>query len=104
MAASALYVENWMLLKRSVDYLAIDQAPSPLQHFWSLAVEEQFYLGWPLLMAGVAGWWRWRRRLDGNGFPSVGMAQEASPPRPPPARTYALPTPLLCALSFATAL
>ena len=47
---SALYVVNWRLAGRSVDYLAEDSQPSPVQHFWSLAVEEQFYLVWPLLI------------------------------------------------------
>ncbi|WP_276606350.1 acyltransferase family protein [Arthrobacter sp. CAU 1506] len=47
---SALYVENWLLASSSVDYLAADDAPTPVQHFWSLSVEEQFYLGWPVLM------------------------------------------------------
>ena len=48
--ASTFYVENWALALRSVDYLAEDAAPSPLQHFWSLAVEEQFYIVWPLVI------------------------------------------------------
>lgn len=48
--ASALYVQNWRLAGSSVDYLAEDNAPSPVQHYWSLSVEEQFYLVWPLLM------------------------------------------------------
>jgi peptidoglycan/LPS O-acetylase OafA/YrhL len=47
---AALYAVNWRLADRSVDYLAEDSQPSPVQHFWSLAVEEQFYLGWPLLI------------------------------------------------------
>jgi len=51
---SGLYVVNWAFAERSVDYLAQDQAPSPLQHFWSLAVEEQFYIVWPLLLIVVA--------------------------------------------------
>lgn len=37
---SALYVVNWVLAGRAVDYLAEDVGPSPVQHFWSLAVEE----------------------------------------------------------------
>lgn len=53
LVASALYVENWLLVERSVDYLAQDAAPSPAQHFWTLSVEEQFYIFWPLLMLGV---------------------------------------------------
>ena len=55
---SALYVQNWMLAEDSVNYLARDQTPSPTQHFWSLSVEEQFYIGWPLLLllaVAVAG-------------------------------------------------
>lgn len=48
--ASALYVENWLLARDAVDYLAAENAPSAVQHYWSLAVEEQFYLVWPLLL------------------------------------------------------
>ncbi|WP_131104264.1 acyltransferase family protein [Ornithinimicrobium sufpigmenti] len=47
---SGLYVVNWRLAAQSVDYLAEDSAPSPVQHYWSLAVEEQFYLVWPVLV------------------------------------------------------
>ncbi|WP_299441477.1 acyltransferase family protein [uncultured Phycicoccus sp.] len=46
-AAAAGYVVNWLFAKRSVDYLAEDLEPSPVLHFWSLSVEEQFYLVWP---------------------------------------------------------
>ncbi|WP_256371714.1 acyltransferase family protein [Pseudarthrobacter sp. NamE5] len=60
--ASAFYVQNWRLAADSVDYLTSDAAPSPLQHFWSLGVEEQFYLLWPLLLIG-AGWLLTRRQV-----------------------------------------
>lgn len=55
LVAASAYVLNWRLAADSVDYLTKDAAPSPLQHFWSLGVEEQFYLLWPLLLI-VAGW------------------------------------------------
>ncbi len=49
--ASALYFENWVLAGNSVDYFASTNAPSPVQHYWSLSVEEQFYVVWPLLIS-----------------------------------------------------
>jgi len=57
--ASAVYVVNWRLADRSVDYLAEDSVASPVQHYRSLAVEEQFYVAWPLLI--VLGAWLVRR-------------------------------------------
>lgn len=47
--ASALYFQNWNLAGRAVDYLASGGPQSPLEHFWSLSVEEQYYFVWPLL-------------------------------------------------------
>lgn len=52
--ATALYAPNYVLAARGTDYLA-DDTPSVLQHYWSLGVEEQFYLFWPALLALV--WW-----------------------------------------------
>ena len=48
--SAALYVVNWDFAISSVDYLAADNAPSPVQHFWSLSVEEQFYFVWPMII------------------------------------------------------
>jgi peptidoglycan/LPS O-acetylase OafA/YrhL len=62
--SSALYVVNWRLAARSVDYQAEDIVASPVQHFWSLAVEEQFYVVWPLLILAVAVIFA-RRRVRG---------------------------------------
>lgn len=52
--ASGFYVQNYALARQSVDYLAADSAPTPFQHFWSLSIEEQFYIFWPMLV--VAAW------------------------------------------------
>ncbi|CAN3127743.1 acyltransferase family protein [Mycobacterium sp. smrl_JER01] len=53
-AAAGGYLVNWRLADRAVDYLQQDAAASPIQHFWSLSVEEQFYVFWPLLLVGIA--------------------------------------------------
>src|SRR4051812_33019495 len=52
-AASAAYVENWQLAHAAVDYFAQADGVSPVQHYWSLSVEVQFYLVWPLLLLGA---------------------------------------------------
>jgi peptidoglycan/LPS O-acetylase OafA/YrhL len=49
-AAAALYVSNLRFAAQATDYLAAGAAQSPFLHFWSLAVEEQFYLVWPALI------------------------------------------------------
>jgi len=62
--SSVFYVENWTLALNAVDYLGATQAPSPFQHYWSLGVEEQFYLLWPFVVA--VGVWVLGRALRGR--------------------------------------
>jgi peptidoglycan/LPS O-acetylase OafA/YrhL len=48
--ASFFFVSNWRSAITGTDYFQLGSPPSPLQHFWSLSVEEQFYFVWPFVM------------------------------------------------------
>ncbi|MCU1537968.1 MAG: wcmG [Humibacillus sp.] len=50
---SALFTANWHYAARADSYFDHGSAPSPLLHYWSLGVEEQFYLAWPLLVVAA---------------------------------------------------
>ncbi len=52
--AAFLWSANWAFIAHKADYFSQGATPSPLQHTWSLGVEEQYYLVWPLLLAAVA--------------------------------------------------
>ena len=65
--ATAAYVSNFFFATEATDYLAADAETNPLLHTWSLSVEEQFYLGWPLLVVlGLVGLRGLRRARDGE--------------------------------------
>lgn len=60
--AAAFYVENWRLAFDAVDYLRQGVSASPVQHYWALSVQGQFYLAWPFVLAAAA-WWAARKDL-----------------------------------------
>ena len=53
--ATVLYTANWHLVVEHASYFGAVNQPSPLLHTWTLAIEEQFYLLWPLVVLAVLG-------------------------------------------------
>lgn len=62
MLGALFYVENWVLAADSVDYMAADSEPSMVQHYWSLSIEEQFYVVLPIVLLGAYLLTKWLGR------------------------------------------
>ena len=67
--AALFYVANWHQIATKTNYFDVFQSKSPLEHMWSLAIEEQFYLVWPLIALVTLG----RRKRHAN--PDSGLAR-----------------------------
>ena len=93
--ASLGYVANWWFLFSGQSYGELFVAPSPLLHFWSLAIEEQFYLLFPLVAWAALGRSGWGRRRFGAllaGLTAVSIALPFVLPLSDDAIYYATPT------------
>jgi peptidoglycan/LPS O-acetylase OafA/YrhL len=60
--SSLFYVTNWRFIASDSSYFQFVASPSPVQHLWSLAIEEQFYLVWPLVVLACLRLGRGKRR------------------------------------------
>lgn len=85
------YVTNWYLIFANESYFEAVGRPSLLKHLWSLAVEEQFYLLWPLVFLGTAAAWRRRRAFfvaAGGAAASALLMAALYVPDADPSRVY----------------
>ncbi|WP_404438771.1 acyltransferase [Microbacterium aerolatum] len=93
--ATILYVPNVWFAIQNTDYLA-DHSPSPYQHYWSLGVEEQFYLFWPLILLALFVLLRRRTALIVAAIAATGAASLVAgivvTPVNQPAAFFLLPT------------
>jgi peptidoglycan/LPS O-acetylase OafA/YrhL len=73
--AALLYFSNWHLMATGHSYFTILAPPTPFTHTWSLAIEEQFYIVWPLVLLAI---FKWRRSLAVVGSIAASAAVASS--------------------------
>ena len=71
--ASLTYVANWHFILAGDSYDAIFSSPSPFTHFWTLAIEEQFYVVFPLVVAALLAWGRGSRKVLALAFGALAL-------------------------------
>jgi peptidoglycan/LPS O-acetylase OafA/YrhL len=76
--AAFFWAANWIFVAQKTDYFSQGSPPSPLQHTWSLGVEEQYYLLWPLLVIAVAAVFGARARWAVFALATAGAAGSAA--------------------------
>lgn len=77
--ASAAYWQNWYLAFNSVDYLAVDTVRSPVQHFWAMSIQGQFYVIWFLIfMVAIVVAVRAKRNFRRAAFVLIALITVAS--------------------------
>jgi peptidoglycan/LPS O-acetylase OafA/YrhL len=83
-AAAVVFGVNFRFASEGANYFDNDLPPSPLQHFWSLSVEEQFYVVWPVLLVLASLVWYRRRRRERTAVPHQGSASSPGGSHPVP--------------------
>ena len=73
-AGATFYVSNWTTIATGTSYFDYFAGPQPLEHLWSLAIEEQFYLVWPLLLLCLLRLGRGGRRTAIGGTAALAAA------------------------------
>lgn len=75
MLGALTYTSNWLRLGVERTYWQMFDAPSALDHLWSLAIEEQFYVVWPIVMVAA---WKWRGKRGAITAATVGFIVTAA--------------------------